>query len=345
MLRIQTCCLIVIATPMLWAGADLDGANEPRKYSGTEVEVRLRDGSLVRGDLTGLDSIVLKTKYGMLSFPLTRMLSIIPRVRVGTEEQTEIKRLIKDLDNDDYNTRGKAQKKLEQSGAQAVIMLREALPLATAEQRARIDSVLKKLEAKGRVEVDDLVIADEFQARGALQLETLPVHSIAGDMAIKLEEIAQVRWLGNGTTKTMALDAALAVEDWIDTGVDAVAHQPLVVNCSGMIQLFGSNPAGPQGMNNWGATPFLTGAVIGKLGESGKPFLIGTGKRMRAESSQRLFVKIYTAPQTQSGNPSNGEFSLQIATGTWADEPMQPSPGATNNSESQLRKLIRIRRR
>ena len=62
------------------------------------------------------------------------------------------------------------------------------------------------------------------------------------------------------------------------------------------------------------------GAVIGRLGE-GEPFLIGTEKTWTAESSQRLYVKIFCNENMGMGRgQASGQYKLTISVGALPGE-------------------------
>ncbi|MCY3024331.1 MAG: hypothetical protein NTW87_35590, partial [Planctomycetota bacterium] len=57
------------------ASAARDAGKRPR-YGPRDVEVRLQDGSVIRGEIQGVEAVALKTDYGLLNFPVTRILHI-----------------------------------------------------------------------------------------------------------------------------------------------------------------------------------------------------------------------------------------------------------------------------
>ena len=134
-----------------------------------------------------------------------------------------------------------------------------------------------------------------------------------------------VRWLSRGGRVNMELEAGAGLTDWVDTGIDVVAGDTVAITCSGTITMFGNSNWGPTGNPSWSSRgkAFSVGAVLGKLGANGNPFLIGASKQWTAESNDRLYVRIYCPDDVrQRGdfNESGGQFDLRIATGAWAGE-------------------------
>ena len=230
------------------------------KFSLRYVEVQLKDGSSIRGEIQGLDTITLTTTFGALQFP--------------TEEIYRI-------------TRGTG--------------------------------------ADGKTQ-SDLVKAARLEARGALQLDGLTLHSNLGDLKLKTAEIQCIRWLARADLKVLDVKAMAALQGWLDTGVDTVRDDTISITCAGGMNLFGQY-AGPSGTKSFGGGQFQAGAVIGKLGADGAPFLINAGKKWTAGSIQRVYLKLYSMPnfmQRFGNQPVTGMFRFRVATGVWADEPAPP---------------------
>jgi hypothetical protein len=310
---------------MLLAGdADERGASGAHEKAAiNQVEVRLRDGSVLHGDLTGVDTIALKTTYGTLNFPLSHILRIRAGFRLSKQDETDILGAIKELDSDDFNVRGLAQRRLEERGAPAAAVLRDAKAKATPEVRNRVESILKKIaENNPKLVLDDIIKSDEFEATGSLQFDSLTIKSHIGDVKVKLEDMESMRFLANGADKSLSLEASAGLDNWVDTGIDSTPNEKVSIFCSGSVNLFNNYQTTPDGNTNWGNRPFLAGAVVGKFGENGKPFLIGAAKQLVAANRQRLFVKIFCPENVVSSNsnPSSGEFRVRIATGIWADD-------------------------
>ncbi|HEY3319155.1 MAG TPA: hypothetical protein VGP72_01605 [Planctomycetota bacterium] len=322
--------LAIAAIGLVCASAGETAAPAPERakamrFGPNDVEVRLSDGSVIRGELLSLPSIDLKTSYGMLSFPTNSLLTVECASRMSAVESTAAAAVLKDLDNDDFGVRTAAQRRLEELGPQAVSALKDAHARASAESKARIDAVLKKLDAAGarKVRVKDTVKAEEFEAQGTLQLPAVALKSKLGDLRIKVEDIEMIRWLARGAQKSLDLDPANGLKDWLDTTVDAVAGIPMTVTAAGSVSLFNQEftASGNPNMGN-GNKPYVPGTLIGKLGANGQPFVIGIGKKWMPESSERFFVRIFWPEQMMNGDDMNptGHFSITIGTGIWSDQ-------------------------
>lgn len=307
-----------------------DPASQPTKskFGPKDVEIKLQDGSLFRGEIKDIENLVLKTAYGSLTVPVADLLRIDRGERLADKDLKEIAETIKDLDNDEFAKRSAAQYKLETFPVAAYETVKAARESASPESKNRIDGILKKLAAKSqgkRVQTEDSVRTVRFEATGVLQFDTVKIKSRLGDLAVKLEDIQTVRWLNRGETKNLLLEPTAAMGEWVDTGIDSTPGDRVAVLVTGTINPFNNQDINPLGSSNWGnnnGNQFMMGAVIGKLGGAGEPFLIGFGKVWNTDAKERLFIKInWNFNQTgRSNDAPKGHFNVKIATGSWADE-------------------------
>lgn len=86
---------------------------------------------------------------------------------------------------------------------------------------------------------------------------------------------------------------------WTDTGIEVQAQQRLVVNASGEVLAGADNKTSPDGFASrpeWREYNVVAEAhhmaLIGKIGTTGKPFLVGAAFRGPAPATGRLFLGI-----------------------------------------------------
>jgi hypothetical protein len=310
-------------------GTEKSAAKAAPRYGPLDVEMRLRDGSRLRVELSAADKVTLRTDYGALAIPISDVRRVRRGDRLSASEEQSFAKLLKDLDADDFEARQAAQNQLTALGARVVGALNVALPKASVEARNRMLVILRKIQERGAAKPQpyDSVKTKSFEARGALEVQAFKVKARFGVFDIRFDEVDQIRWLCNGEQKTVMLEAGKMSNEWLDTDLDVEEGEELVLRCSGQINMNGA-PCGPEGSNNWGqAQPFLMGAAIGRLGLNGKPFAIGTGTKLVPDSSERLYVRIHCFPhmlrQTQN---YTGEFKVAIATGSEAEELERAAP-------------------
>jgi hypothetical protein len=289
------------------------------KFGKHDVELRLRDGSVIRGQLKGLDQVSLKTSFGTLKIPLEDLRTISHTA--ARSESKAISEAIAQLKGKASSSDKSAEQILEQQGVAAVDALFDARSGATAEVKIRIDALLKRiLQASESIQVTgDIVKAAKFEARGTLQLESIQLNSKLGELTVKLSDLETIRWLSAGDSRMIELDAIAAMKDWVDTGMDLVHGQSVSFKCTGTANLLGSYNSTANGNPQWNNNgQFLIGCVIGKLGPDGDPFRIGEENSFKAETSSRLYVKIFCSDDVfqSTGRRSSGHYTLSISSGS-----------------------------
>jgi len=313
-------------------GASLLSAGEPdapappakAKFSPRDVEVRLRDGSAIRGQIADLEHLAFQTNFGTLQIPVTHLFSLTRGKRRAPANAADVAAAAKKLTSDDAAQRAAAQQLLEDAGQPALDALFEMRQKAGGEPRTRIDALIKRIlsSSAGKENTFDTVKAAKLEGKGTIQTEGFTLKSKLGDLKLKFEDVAGIQWLSAGTAVTVELQAPTALREWSDTGIDTTQGETVAVAASGEVLFFGSN-IGPTGSTNWGGRPFRPGTLVGRLGANGQPFAIGSGKRWPAESSDRLYVKMFATDDVLNRgdlDQCSGNFTVKIASGARADE-------------------------
>jgi hypothetical protein len=300
--------------------------SKAEKLSPRAVEVRLKDGSTLRGELKGNEPVTLKTSFGALKFPLEELQLVIHGDSGAETDAQHIAAAIADFKGSDADKRTSAERDLEDAGKDSLDALFALRSSATPELKPRIDDLLKRIliQSESSIVTKDCVRATKFGASGTLEIQKLSLSSKLGDLTLKISDVDSIRWLAHGDMKTVELDSALALREWTDTGVEAMVGEPLSINSSGNVVLFNSQVT-PAGISNNQDQVFPFGAVVGKLGPDGEPFLIGEDKSWKPDSNQRLYLKIFVADDVLQNNVNNnnrsrGHFTVRIACGPRSKE-------------------------
>jgi hypothetical protein len=325
-------CLLFACVPLLAgadgeevakAGTEMSAAKWTSHYGPLDVEMRLRDGSRLRAELSAADKVTLRTDYGNLVIPISDVRRLRRGDRLAAPEEESLAKLLKELDADDFEARQAAQNQLTTWGVRVIGALNEALPKASVEARNRIQIILKRIQERGgpKPQPFDSVKTRSFEARGRLDVQAFKVKTRFGVFDIRFDEVDQIRWLCYGEQKALVLEASKMSNEWVDTELETEEGEDLVIRCSGQINMDGC-ACGPEGTNNWGqGQPFLMGAAVARLGQNGKPFTIGTGTKLVAESSERLYVRIHClANMMRRAQNFTGEYKITLATGSEAEE-------------------------
>jgi hypothetical protein len=296
------------------------------------VEVRYNDGSTVKMKLLE-DVIEVVTRYGSLNVATHEIRRIEIGMRCPEGVSKRIDAAVADLSSGDFKAREAAGAELLSLREYAYPAVQRAAKSADMETARRAQALLKtmrekipseKLHIKGH----DVVQTIDFAIAGHIKPPALKARTAYfGDIRLNLAEIHTIRW--QMVTKNEAevmVDAAKYAsqhEQWLATDFEASADIHLEVIASGLVDLWpvpggvGQWTAGPGGQANWGGgmgarMPFPGGALIGKIGEQGKPFLIGEKYSGKAQADGKLFLRIVPSPW---GNESSGEYKVKISMG------------------------------
>jgi hypothetical protein len=288
------------------------------------AEVRFSDGSVVRMTLMQED-IEVKTRYGKLTIPLNEIRRIEFGLHVPPEMNQQITQSIKRLASDVYKERDVASKDLVQNGHFAFPSLQRAAKSGDQEVAYRAVSLIKQISERVapdllRLREDDVIHTTEFTVIGRINSSTLKANSPHfGDVNLKLSELRMVHMRQQAGRMDLIVDAAKhgsALDQWFDTGLSVDVGLRLAITSDGQVDLWPAGPgqylAFPKGYNTAGkGGQFLAGALVGKIGENGKAFLIGERYEGMAHEEGKLYVQIVPSPWN---NASSGQYRVHIQT-------------------------------
>lgn len=288
------------------------------------AEVRFGDGSVVRMSLLQ-ERLDVMTRYGKLSVPVADIRRIDFGLHVPENRCAQIQSAIKLLGSDTYRDREGATRDLLQVGHWACPALERASKSNDPETAQRAKQVLKQISDKTspelmRLKEDDVVHTTEFAIVGRIVSPTLKAQSPHfGDVSLKLSDLRAMHIRQQGNTGELLVDAAkygCEPDQWLDTGVTLDPSLRLVVVVHGQVDLWPQTPgqyvAGPKGYNAVGkGTQFMAGSLIGRIGENGKPFVVGDRYEGSAGEEGKLFLHIVPSPWNA---PSVGSFHVRIHT-------------------------------
>jgi len=271
------------------------------------------------------ENLEVQTKYGKLTIPLHEVRRVEFGLHIPADVNTQINNSIKRLASDVYKERDNASKDLVQVGHFAFPMLQRASRSGDQEVAYRAVSVIKQISERVSPELlklreEDVITTAEFTVIGKITSPTIKAHSPHfGDVNLKLSELRTLFMRQQGGKLELVVDAAKhgsALDQWCDTGIVVDAGQRIVVNSDGSVDLWPQGPgqymAAPKGYNTAGkGGQFMAGALIAKVGESGKPFYVGDRYEGTAPEEGRLYLLIVPSPWN---NASIGQFRVRIQT-------------------------------
>ena len=173
-----------------------------------------------------------------------------------------------------------------------------------------------------------------------------------GETNLQLADLRSLRWLASEREVKVAVDAArygAAQEAWLDTGIDIRAGAGLQISAGGTVDLqpaagnAGTYVVGPDGMNSMrgprggfpgggraaampggggpgggrgpGRAVFSSsspGALLGRIGEFGSSFVVGSRFEAPAPEDGKLYLRIVPSPY---GVDSSGSYDVRIIAG------------------------------
>jgi hypothetical protein len=330
MRRQLTLALGFIALGAVAGRADTDKKGAARPNA---VEVRFGDGSKVRMLLLQ-DSVEIVTRYGKLLVPTADIRGIDLGVHLPEGAEEKIEKAIKRLGGTSFKDRDAAINELVEMAVHAYPALKAAVKSSDLEVAQRAAIAVKRIEAKVdadllRVRSSDRIITTDFPISGRIVSPTIKAKTpYFGELALKLPELRSIRALSGQADTEVSIDAAKYANatQWLDTGVTLDGNTALTITATGEIDLLndgsGDFVCGPTGSRNIGGRRGpggrLPGALIGRIGEAGTPFIVGAHHNATTAPAGKLYLQIQAAPFNNGQVPS-GAFKVTIRSGHFFD--------------------------
>lgn len=323
---------------------NVPGGQSPPAAPG-QVEVRFTNGSIVVMVLLQ-DQIDIATEYGKLTVPYKDIRHIEFGLHTSEEQQRKIDDAFRRLSSDVFREREAAVEDLVTLGAQAYLRLQSVTKSEDLEAARRAEAAIKKIREKVHPRVlrrteEDVVHTAKFTIVGRLTTPTLKAKAEDfGDLELRPAKLLSIRWLDGEARKEVVIDAATygspGSRRWLDTGIRVDSHRGLHVTAAGRVDLWPQQPgqymANPDGQERalggaamvingrpvgFGGSGGSGGELMGRIGESGTPFVVGSRYTQIPKEAGTLYLQIAPSPW---GNPSTGEYRVTITTGPFPDD-------------------------
>ena len=286
-----------------------------RKSSPSPPMFHMRDGTRLAGIPEG-EGVKVKTAYGILTVPMRELVRIRFCSSVDSNLSEKIAGLIQQLGHEEFDLRQEATEKLTAIGLPALKALEKAQQSEDEEIKARAEKLVAQLE--GNVEEpdedelhlvplegeEDEVETAEFTIKGQIEEQNFMVKTRYGSLGFKRADILSIVFQEPLVTR-LSFDvpgATLAEKNsWFDSQADLDDGEEFKLKASGTITLasFNATRCGPEGTQaikrgtvSSSFKNFPTGSLLGKIGKSGKPFLVGSEYEGVVEKKGRLFLGI-----------------------------------------------------
>jgi len=338
-------CCVGVALPITNSQANQGAKKESNSASTRSVEVRWTSGSIVVMTLLQ-DQIEVATDYGKLNVPAKDIRSIEFGVRTSDEERRKIEDAIRRLSNNAFNDRESASRELVAFGPKAFVRVQRAASDETLEAAKRAETVLSTIRERHparllRGQEDDVVRTTKFSIVGRVTTPIIKAKAEDfGELELRPDRLLAIRSLTADAKKEVVIDAATyggqGDPKWLDTGVRCDPLIGLKVSATGQVDLWPQQPGqymsspdgqgggwgGGMAMGNFrggrrGAPTGSGGELVGRIGENGAPFVIGSRFTKTPKSAGKLYLQIVPSPW---GNPSTGEYRVSVSLGNFAED-------------------------
>ena len=297
------------------------------------AQLHLQDGSIIGGDIQST-SIDIKTAYGMLNVPISRIVQIYPGLNSRPEFVQEISKLVADLGGTSAVGRDAAQKELISMGAKIRGVLAELSPDNNAEQKKRITQVLAAFEeeldsnadeltaSERSMTFDDTIVTPDFSIVGAIQQKQFNVKSKFGDLRVNLGDIRLANRKMNTsqgeTRKTVKVPAmSFFQKKPQSTGIRVNKGDKIVIRADGTIQWNNWNTSSsPEGLTNrsqWNG--IFSGKLTARIGSDNSQCVqIGSSADFVAKTGGILYlgVAMRDSYASNTGYTWSGEYKAKI---------------------------------
>jgi hypothetical protein len=320
------------------AAKDDDKLLAPMDPAAKKVEVRFANGSNVIMILLQ-ENIEIITEFGKLKIPPAEIRQIEFGVHLAEAERGQIARALELLSSSNYKEREAAMKQLVVLGPQAYLALFQATRGKDQETAKRAQIAMKTIAEKVparllRLREDDRIRTTKFTIVGRIVTPSIKARAeYFGELSLRPSQLLAIRWMDGTGTKEIMVDAAKhgsAPDQWMDTGIRLEAHVRLKVTAAGQVDIMpqqaGQYVAGPAGLGQEAGVPvrFVNGrvqsrpgALMGRIGETGTPFVVGDLYNQIPTVEGKLYLSIVPGPW---GAGSTGSYRVKVATGPSADD-------------------------
>jgi hypothetical protein len=296
------------------------------------VTMTLADGSKITGKLT-IQEIKVNTSFGVLTVPISKIQSFTPGLESRSELASRVNGFIDKMGDAQYSNREQAEKALLAMGPGVREEIRRHLDDKNAERVKNLKSLLEKLNELGSDDEEgkstktlsrhDMVVTPSFTAAGHISPDSFEVVSKFGKLTVKLADIQSLeRPMQHETEiyKTVKVDGNQHIiqKGVLNTKVQVERGDRITIKADGNISMtpWGSEyTSGPDGDGNqygwYVQNDIPSGALIGRIGSTDKPFKIGSSSSITAKKSGTLYLAIAMHPG-QASSPFPGTYNVKI---------------------------------
>ncbi|MFT7631314.1 MAG: hypothetical protein ACI87E_002352 [Mariniblastus sp.] len=297
------------------------------------AQLHLQDGSIIGGEIK-TQSIDIKTAYGTLTVPISRIVQIYPGLNSRPEFTQTITELVDMLGGPNSADRDSAQKELISMGIGIRVVLKGLGESENAEQRKRLaliqtafDEELEAneeelMESERSMVFDDTIVTPKFSIVGEIQQKQFQVKSKFGELKVNLGDIRladrQLNLKRPDVRKSVAIPAmAFFQTKPHSTGIRVNKGDRIVIRADGVVQWTNwstsSTPAGLTNRSQWNG--INSGKLTARIGtDNSQCVQVGSSGNFVAKRSGILYLGIAMRDSyaTSGSYTWTGEYKAKI---------------------------------
>ena len=296
------------------------------------MRFHLMDGSIVTGRLS-LDTLEVNTQFGRLAVPVVALEGFTPGMKSHPQLAKQLKQLVEDLGNDDFNTREAAQKALLELGFQAQDELERRREDSDTERRKRIEYLLGRLEelredddfeesADERPLIDrDTVRTTDFAIVGNIVPREFTIESTYGMLTVKISDVRRAYResdVPREQRESFHVDGShIVFTNFYNSKLRIDRGDRVTIAAGGTLTMtpWGNNAVStPDGAANYGwylPNQIPTGALVARIGSHGQIFKVGSKHNFTAERSGALYFAV-AMPANYANQQFPGEYNVKV---------------------------------
>lgn len=275
------------------------------------IRVELWDGSTISGKIQ-LKVIKIETEFGMLEVPVGRIRRILPGIRSYPQLKEEISKLVEQLGDKDFDVREAAQRQLIDKGVMFNTMLSGFDDGGSAERKKRLAEVLKELDSYREMMEEELedtperdlaegdtIETEAFSIVGKIKLENIAIKTKFGDLAVTLSDIKGGDRTAFQKGETVNRNFSVKGDAFFQrkpvlTAIRVERGDRITIRASGIVNWTNWNTiSSPEGLTNQGQYKGIPcGALVARIGKSGKMIKIGSKHSFVAPGSGMLYLGV-----------------------------------------------------
>ena len=275
------------------------------------AQLHLTDGSIIGGDIK-TPTIDIKTQYGVLTVPISRVSKIMPGLNGNPELKNRISRLVEDLGASDVTVRDASQRDLLAMGLKIKKVLDTFDDGGLAERgkrlaeiRAEFDEIADEMEEElvnpeAPLDYNDTIVTPDFSIVGEIQQKEFEVSSKFGRLQVELGDIVMAdRMINQGrpeVRKSVSVDAMAFFQTKPQSaGIRVHKGDRISIQADGVVQWNNwSNSSTPEGLTNRSSWNGInSGKLVARIGtDNSSCVAIGSKGNFVAKKSGTLYLGI-----------------------------------------------------